>query len=86
MALPKHSIEDQEALLDMLEHPGFEPLMKELNALKESQAEAVLQCDLSSSSDSELVKRKCRLEGAHKLLVDLQRRLATLKPKQKAKG
>jgi hypothetical protein len=76
----KHTIEEKEALIEILEHPGLPPLLRELDGLKEAMSKAVLQFEIS---DAELLKRKCHLDGAHKLLSDFKRRLDTLKAKEK---
>lgn len=81
MARPNHSIDDREHLLDLLEHPGLSALLRELEALKESLGAEMLQFNIE---DNELLKRKGRYDGAHKLLCDFKHRLESLKPKQKA--
>ena len=83
MARPSHSIDDKEHLLDLLEHPGLPALIRELEALKEMQGALMLEFNIE---DSELLKRKGRHDGAHKLLSDFKRRLESLKPKQNAKA
>ncbi len=75
----KHSIEEKESLLDLLEHQGLATLLKEMDALVEGQGRSMLKYDLSTGSEVELVRLKCRHEGAHKLLSDFKRRIEALK-------
>lgn len=77
--MTKHTVEEKEYLAELLESQGMGPLMKELEALAESQARAMLKLDMSTCSEGELVRLKCRHEGAHKLLSDFKRRVEALK-------
>jgi hypothetical protein len=75
----KHTIEEKESLQELLEHPALALLLKELSLLAEAQGTSVLKYDLSTGTDSELVKMKCRHEGAHRLYMSFKRHLETLK-------
>ena len=44
----------------------------------------VLNFELGSGNEAELIRRKCRLDGGRKLVAAFKLRLQTLKPKQDA--
>lgn len=80
----KLSTEDKEDLQDLMQHAGYKPLVRAMEHLVRDQQDAVLKC--LSDDERNLVRLKCRSEGAAKLLGDLQRYLDNLRAPQKAKA
>ena len=78
-------IEEREELEDLLCHKALPLLVDELETLAKQMFEGdVLNFELGSGNEAELIRRKCRLDGGRKLVAAFKLRLQTLKPKQDA--
>ncbi len=64
------SIEEREALVDLLQSPGWKPLLKAIEVLVVDQEQAVLKRNIDEGVDK-LVHSKLRAEGARKLAHDI---------------
>jgi hypothetical protein len=78
------SLEEKETLIDIASRPSFSVVLRELEAVVQVVQQDVIKFDLSTGDERELIRRKCRAEGAAQLLVKFKQRLDNLKTKQKA--
>lgn len=67
----KLNVDDQEALRDLLDHPGIKPLKLAITSLVECQERAVLRYNLETGDEKALAFLKAQAEGAAKLLANL---------------
>jgi hypothetical protein len=82
--MQKLSQEEKEDILDILSSEGVKALLRLIQLESESISQEVLKYDLGSGDERELVRRKCRAEGAAKLERAVLATLSSLKAKQKA--
>lgn len=74
------SLDDEDNIKDLLQHPGFEPMLRVLTACIEARERDVLKLDLTSpTSIHELLLRKARAEGASLAAADFKRRLTKVR-------
>lgn len=73
--------EDKAALQEMLEHPGWRPFEKLLNAYLLDLEHELLRIDLKPGRESELAYAKARTEGGKKLCNNLIKHLTKLRSK-----
>jgi hypothetical protein len=72
--------EEKDDLRELLQMEAFPLVLRELQTFVEDQERNVLKC--VSDDEKNLVRLKCRAEGAAKLLVDFKNRIANLKAKK----
>jgi hypothetical protein len=80
----KHSLEEKDALLDVIHHPDFKVVVSELERLAQECALDVVKFDLGTGDERELIRRKSRAEGAAMLVTRFAQSVASLKAKHKA--
>lgn len=78
----KLKAEEQEALFDLLDHPGMPALMAQADRCAAAQEADVLRFSVSPENEKECLYAKIRSEGARKLVRDFQSLLEKLKKAQ----
>ena len=72
------SIDESEALADMLRHEGWKALIKLIDGLVEEQEYSVIKLSSEEGADK-LLHAKLKSEGARKLRVDIEKIKAKFK-------
>jgi hypothetical protein len=81
--LAKLTLEQLEDLKDLMSHDGFPVLLAEIDALVQTVQLDVVKLEVSGPDEErELVRRKCRAEGAARLAISIKNRLNSLKSKK----
>lgn len=78
------SQDGRDQILELMDMPGWQLILEQLEACVEVRERDVLSLDLSNSNSNELVIRKARAEGARQAVADFQRRLKTLRSPSKS--
>jgi hypothetical protein len=77
------SLEQKDELKELTEHPAWPTLLVLLRALAHDDEARVLQFNLASGDERELVRLKCRAEGSANLLQRLKRDIEALTQRPK---
>lgn len=80
----RFTLEEKEALSVLIQHPDLKLLLAELDNHVERMETDVLRLVLSGDNEKDLIRRKCRAEGAASLLANFERWLNNQKAKQEA--
>lgn len=65
------SLDEREAIADLLSHEGYAPLLKLVEALAVEQETKVLRLSADEGAEK-LFQAKLKAEGARKLYIDIQ--------------